>query len=265
MIEKDHIYLEDCLEGMKRMEARSVDAVIADLPYGVLNRQNEAARWDNRIPLEPLWKQYKRITKPDSPIILFAQGMFTAELVLSQPKLWKYNMVWHKDRVSGHLNANRMPLRQHEDILVFYKNLPVYHPQMKPSSPEQRNHGRKVLSDCTNRCYGNMKLTPVRVMDEKYPTSVIYAPKEFKKGTFYHPTQKPVSLVEYLIRTYTDEGDLVLDNCIGSGTTAVAAIRCGRHYIGFETDKGYYDIALRRTEEEREKMNNHLETNLQQQ
>ena len=263
MIEKDHIYLEDCLEGMKRMEARSVDAVIADLPYGVLNRQNEAARWDNRIPLEPLWKQYKRITKPDSPIILFAQGMFTAELVLSQPKLWRYNMVWHKDRVSGHLNANRMPLRQHEDILVFYRKLPVYHPQMS-YKPELKNHSRGMTKRMTNHCYGSMRPTPPFISDWKYPTSVIHAPKEFKKGMFYHPTQKPVSLVEYLIRTYTDEGDLVLDNCIGSGTTAVAAIRCGRHYIGFETDKEYYDIAIRRIDEEKLKMDNHTGTNIQQ-
>lgn len=243
------------------MADRSVDAVIADLPYGVLNRQNEAARWDNKIPLAPLWEQYKRITKPDSPIILFGQGLFTAELVLSQPKLWKYNLVWHKDRTSGHLNANRMPLRQHEDILVFYKKLPVYHPQMRPSTPGERNHGRKIEAGCTNRCYGNMKLTPVRIIDEKYPTSVIYAPKEFKKGMFFHPSQKPVSLIEYLIRTYTDEGDVVLDNCIGSGTTAVAAIRTGRYYIGFETDKSYCDIALRRIAEEQEKTGKQPETN----
>ena len=110
-IEQDKIYHMDCLEGMKGIADRSIDAVIADLPYGVLNRQNGAARWDNRIPLKPLWEQYLRVTKPDSPIILFAQGMFSAELVLSQPKLWRYNLVWHKDRVSGHLNANRMPLR----------------------------------------------------------------------------------------------------------------------------------------------------------
>ena len=253
MIQNDNIYNMDCLEGMKQISDHSIDAVIADLPYGVLNRQNQSAQWDQRIPLAPLWEQYKRITKPDSPIILFAQGMFTAELVLSQPKLWRYNLVWHKDRSSGHLNANRMPLRQHEDILVFYRKAPVYHPQMKPSRPEQRNHGRKVLSDCTNRCYGDMKLTPVRIMDEKSPTSVIYTPKEFKKGTFYHPTQKPVALMEYLIRTYTDEGDTVLDNCIGSGTTAVAAIRTGRHYIGFETEKVYCEIAERRIREELER------------
>lgn len=150
----------DCLEGMKLMPDHSIDAIIADLPYGVLNRQNHAARWDQKIPLAPLWEQYLRVTKPDSPIILFAQGMFTAELVLSQPKLWRYNLVWHKDRSSGHLNANRMPLRQHEDILVFYRRLPVYHPQMMPCPPERRNHGRRKTEGFTNRCYGGIKLAP---------------------------------------------------------------------------------------------------------
>ena len=258
-IEQDKIYNMDCLEGMKGIADRSIDAVIADLPYGVLNRQNGAARWDNRIPLKPLWEQYLRITKPDSPIILFAQGMFSAELVLSQPKLWRYNLVWHKDRVSGHLNANRMPLRQHEDILVFYRKLPVYHPQMIPCPPEKRNHGRRKTEGFTNRCYGGMALTPVRIADDKYPTSVISVPKEHRNGTFYHPTQKPVALIEYLIRTYTDEGDTVLDNCIGSGTTAIAALRTGRHYIGFETDNGYCGIAEQRIREEieqRERKNN---------
>ena len=258
MIETNHIYNMDCLEGMKRMADRSVDAVIADLPYGVLNRQNSAAQWDQKIPLAPLWEQYLRITKPDSPIILFAQGMFTAELVLSQPKLWRYNLVWHKDRVSGHLNANRMPLRQHEDILVFYRKLPVYHPQMTPCPPEKRNHGRRKTEGFTNRCYGGMELTPVRIADDKYPTSVVSVPKEHRTGAFYHPTQKPVALIEYLIRTYTDEGDLVLDNCIGSGTTAIAALRTGRQYVGFEIDREYYDITERRIREEieqRERMN----------
>lgn len=251
-MEQDKIYHMDCLEGMKQIADRSVDAVIADLPYGVLNRQNGAARWDQKIPLAPLWEQYLRITKPDSPIILFAQGMFTAELVLSQPKLWRYNLVWHKDRVSGHLNANRMPMRQHEDIVVFYRKLPVYHPQMTPCPPEKRNHDRRKTEGFTNRCYGGMKLAPVRIADDKYPTSVVSVPKEHCTGAFYHPTQKPVALIEYLIRTYTDEGDLVLDNCIGSGTTAIAALRTGRHYIGFEIDKSYCEIAEQRIREEGE-------------
>lgn len=249
MIEIDRIYLEDCLEGMKRMETGSVDAIITDLPYGVLNRRNRASEWDKRIPFAPLWEQYQRVTKPDSPIILFAQGLFTAELILSQPKLWRYNLIWQKDRVSGHLNANRMPLRQHEDIVIFYKKLPVYHPQMV-YKPEKKNHPRGIFKRITNRCYGPMKATPSHISDWKYPTSIIRIPKEFKTGCFYHPTQKPVQLIEYLIKTYTDEGDTVLDNCIGSGTTAVAAIRTGRHFIGFEIDRTFHDIANRRIENE---------------
>ena len=252
MIETDKIYNMDCLEGMSRMPEGSVDAIIADLPYGVLNRGNRSACWDRQIPLGPLWEQYRRIIKPDSPIILFAQGIFSAHLMLSQPGIWRYNLVWQKDRVTGHLNANRMPLRQHEDILVFYMKQPVYHPQMTPCPPERRNHGRRKTEGFTNRCYGTMKLSPVRIADDKYPTSVIFMPKEHKKGAFYHPTQKPVALMEYLIRTYTDEGDVVLDNCIGSGTTAVAAIRTGRHYIGFEIEQVYCEIAERRIQEELE-------------
>ena len=175
--------------------------------------------------------------------------------MLSQPGIWRYNLVWQKDRVTGHLNANRMPLRQHEDILVFYMKQPVYHPQMTPCPPERRNHGRSMTEGSfTNRCYGEMKLVPVRMADNKDPTSVIFIPKEHKTGAFYHPTQKPVALVEYLIRTYTDEGDTVLDNCIGSGTTAIAAIRSGRHYIGFETVKEYCDIAELRIREELERI-----------
>lgn len=196
----------DCIEGMKLMANGSVDAVIADLPYGVLNRSNKAAHWDRQIPLEALWKQYRRITKPGSPVILFAQGIFSAQLMLSQPRMWRYNLVWRKDRVTGHLNANRMPLRQHEDIIVFYDRQPVYHPQMTPCPPERRNHGRRKTDGFTNRCYGEMKLAPVRVAEDKYPTSVISIPKEHKTGAFYHPTQKPVALIEYLIRTYTNEG-----------------------------------------------------------
>lgn len=164
--------------------------------------------------------------------------------------------------MTGHLNAKRMPLRQHEDIIVFYDRQPVYHPQMTPCPPERRNHGRRKLgNDFTNRCYGEMKLVPVRVTDDKYPTSVISIPKEHRTGAFYHPTQKPVALVEYLIRTYTNEGDVVLDNCIGSGTTAVAAIRTGRHYIGFEIEPAYCEIAGQRIQEELKRRNGTKERN----
>lgn len=256
MLKVDIIYNKDCLEGMKELPDKCIDAVIADMPYGVLNRKNGSAGWDRQIPLDALWEQYRRIAKPGCPIILFAQGIFSARLMLSQPRMWRYNLVWRKDRVTGHLNAKRMPLRQHEDIIVFYDRQPVYHPQMTPCLPEQQNHGRrKSGNDFKNRCYGNMKLVPVRVADDKYPTSVISVAKEHKTGAFYHPTQKPVALMEYLIRTYTNEGDVVLDNCIGSGTTAVAAIRTGRHYIGYDIDPAYCDIARQRIREELERGN----------
>lgn len=245
-IRLDTIYKMDCIKGMAKMPDKSVDAIIADLPYGVLNRGNKSASWDNQIPLDLIWEQYNRIAKSEAPIILFAQGSFTARLVMSQPKKWRYNLVWVKDRVSGHLNAGRMPLRKHEDIVVFYDRLPVYHPQMEPCSPERRNHTRRAVTEFTNRCYGDMKAVPVRIADDKYPTSVICIPKEHKTGAFYHPTQKPVALLEYLIRTYTDEGDVVLDNAIGSGTTAVAAVNTGRHFIGFDIEPSYCEIARKR-------------------
>lgn len=251
MMEIDRIYCEDCLEGMKRIPSGSVDAVICDLPYGVLNKGNKHAQWDTPIPLTPLWEQYRRVIKPSSPVILFAQGMFTAELMMSQRGMWRYNLVWMKNTTTGFLNANRMPLRKHEDILVFYQHLPVYHPQMKPCAPGERNHINKQGG--TNRLYGKFTPMPARIIDSKYPTSIIEVAREHKNGECYHPTQKPVALVEYLIRTFTNEGDLVLDNCMGSGTTAVAAIRTNRHFIGFETNKEFYEIACNRLRKESNK------------
>lgn len=246
---KDTIYNMDCLEGMKSLPDNCVDAIIADLPYGVLNKGNKDAGWDRMIPLDLLWEQYNRIAKRGCPIILFSQGMFTARLIMSQPDKWRYNLVWEKDRVSGHLNAKRMPLRKHDDIVVFYDRQPVYNPQMRPCLPSERNHSRRDVEKFTNRCYGNMKAVPVRIADDKYPTSILSFPKEHRKGCFYHPTQKPVALLEYLIRTYSNPGDLILDNALGSGTTAVAAINTGRHFIGYETVPEYCDIARRRIDQ----------------
>lgn len=246
---KDTIYNMDCLEGMKSLPDNCIDAIIADLPYGVLNKGNKAAGWDRMIPLDLLWEQYNRIAKPGCPIILFSQGMFTARLIMSQPDKWRYNLVWEKDRVSGHLNARRMPLRKHEDIVVFYDSQLVYNPQMRPCLPSERNHTRRDVEKFTNRCYGSMKAVPVRIADDKYPTSILKFPKEHRKGCFYHPTQKPVALLEYLIRTYSNPGDLILDNAIGSGTTAVAAINTGRHFIGYEIVPEYCDIAKQRIDQ----------------
>ena len=236
----------DCLEGMKHIPDGSIDAIICDLPYGVLNSESEGGGWDSLIPFEPLWEQYLRVAKPNAAIVLFCQGMFTAQLMMSQPKLWRYNLIWDKSVKSGFLNANRMPLRIHEDIAVFYEQLPTYNPQMLKGEIHRRNCGTGKKDKATNRCYGEYKNTPSTISDEMFPTSIINISKGNSPEVWIHPTQKPVDLLRYLIRTYSNEGDTILDNCMGSGTTAVACIKEKRHFIGFELNKQYYDKAYKR-------------------
>lgn len=253
-MELDKIYNEDCLEGMKNIPDGSIDCIICDLPYGVLNKSNKTSQWDNKIPLEPLWNQYWRIAKRNAAVVLFSQGMFTAELMMSQPKFWRYNLIWDKQTASGFLNANKMPMRGHEDIVVFYRSLPTFNPQMKKCAPDQRTHSKGTLKGKLSfNCYGKSENYPTRVLDEKYPSSIISIPREHNvKSIFnFHPTQKPVDLIRYLVRTYSNEEDLVLDNCMGSGTTAIACIREKRHFSGFETDKGYFDQSCARIEAEK--------------
>lgn len=252
MLEIDKIHNMDCLEGMKQIADNSVDCIICDLPYGVLNKQSEGGGWDSIIPLAPLWEQYLRIAKPNAAIILFCQGMFTAQLMMSQPKLWRYNLIWEKGcRGSGFLNARRMPMRYHEDIAVFYREQPTYNPQMTKGNP---NHSRgKLLKEQTNRCYGKVN-KPVDVFtDEKFPRSVLYFDRDPVNEAF-HPTQKPVSLLRYLVLTYSNRGGLILDNCMGSGTTAIACIKEHRHFIGFELNKEYYDKACQRIKREQQQL-----------
>ncbi len=282
-MEIDKIYHGDCLEVMKDIPDGSVDMILCDLPYGVLHRDNPHAQWDNIIPFEPLWEQYERVTKENAAIILFAQGMFTAQLMMSNSKLWRYNLIWDKQRVTGFLNARRMPMRCHEDICVFYKSMPPYNPQMEKCLPHQRNHSRgKMEGGQTNRCYGMFGKAEDVITDEKYPRSIITTYGRDYEGRTYesvprvestvpdgykmptsiisikkehessvaHPTQKPVDLMRYLIRTYSNENDLVLDNCIGSGTTAVGCIKEHRHFIGIELNDEYYKVACGRIRRE---------------
>ena len=205
MIDLDKIYNEDCLTGMQRIDDGAVDCIITDLPYEVLNDGNPDAQWDKMIPLDLLCEQFKRITKPNAAIVLFGQGMFTARLMMSNPKMWRYNLVWDKARTTGFLNATRMPLRCHEDICVFYDQLPTYHPQMTKCLPHQRNHSRgKQEGEQTNRCYGSFGKAADHITDEKYPRSIISFPNKVQGND--HPTQKPVDLIRYLILTYTDMG-----------------------------------------------------------
>lgn len=245
----------DCLTEMKLIPDASVDMILCDLPYEVLNKGNKHAQWDKIIPFEPLWEQYERIIKDNGAIVLFAQGMFTAKLMMSNERLWRYNLIWDKIKISGFLNANRMPLRSHEDILVFYKSLPTYNPQMEKCEPHKRNHSKgNMKSPQKNRCYGSFVETPTIISDEKFPKSIVSIAKEHKVGHFFHPTQKPVALLEYLIKTYTHEGETVLDNTMGSGSTGVACIRTKRKFIGIELNDEYFGIAQKRISQEQQQL-----------
>lgn len=245
------IYNENCLEGMKSIPDQSINCIICDLPYGVLNKQSEGGGWDSIIPLNSLWEQYLRITKPNAAIILFGQGMFTAKLMMSNEKMWRYNITWDKCRKTGFLNAKKMPLKQTEVISVFYNGLPTYHPQMRKCLPHERNHSRgKQEKEQTNRCYGNFGKAEDVITDEKYPTDIVVFQRDIHNSL--HPTQKSVALIQYLIRTYTNPNDVVLDNCMGSGTTAIACIKEKRNFIGFELNKEYYDKACKRIKKEQQ-------------
>lgn len=246
MLEIDKIYNADCLELMKEIPDKSIDMICADNPYSVLSRSNPKAQWDTLIPLEPLWDQYERVIKDNGAIILFGQGMFTAQLMMSNPKLWRYNLIWDKHRVTGFLNANKMPLRCHEDICVFYKQLPTYNPQMEELNGRERNHPQGYGEHREyNQCYGKIKRITPQIYDKKHPRSIIKIPREHD-GKQIHATQKPVELIRWLIRSYSNEGDIVLDNCSGSGTTAVAAFREKRHFICIEKDPRYWELSVER-------------------
>lgn len=242
MIEKNRIYNKDCIIGMKEIKDKTVDLILTDLPYGVTNNSK-----DIKIPLDKLWKEYERIIKDNGCILLFAQGKFYIDLINSNRKLFHYDLVWDKILTTGFLNANKQPLRQHEQIAVFYKHQPKYNPQFsigKPLHSKGKNYCNKKI---TNNNYGEFKVENDlrKGCIEKYPVSILRFQKSHPAHS-RHPTEKPIELLEYLIKTYSDKQDLVLDNCIGSGSTALACIRTNRNYIGFEIDKDYYNIAIQR-------------------
>lgn len=241
------LYRGDCLEILPTLTDGSVDCIISDLPYSVLNKNNPSASWDKEIDMPKMWSHIWRVLKRNGACILFGQGLFSAKLIMSQPKLYRYSLVWDKVLKSGFLNAKRMPLRQHEDILVFYRALPTYNPQMVKCAPHKRNHSKgNMAKQCKNRCYGSFVETPTIMSDEKFPTSIVSIPKEHNNGSFYHPTLKPVALLEWLIKTYSNVGDVVLDITMGSGSTMVACVNTGRKGIGIELMQDYYDIAVKR-------------------
>ena len=242
------IYQGDCLELMKNIKDKSIDCIICDLPYGVTSKN----KWDTIIPYEPLWKEYKRIIKDNGPIILFGQDKFTAKTMLSNEKMHRYNLIWNKVLTSGFLNAGRMPLREHEDIMIFYKKLPTYNPQFTEGKPlhgmgekfkkvKNNNNNYNDFNSCNNPSANREGDT------KKYPKSILTFPRP-ASSKMLHPTEKPVELLEYLIKTYSNENDVILDNCMGSGSTGVAALNTNRRFIGIELDEKYFNIAKDRLE-----------------
>jgi DNA modification methylase len=229
--------LGDCLEVMPSIEAGSVDMILADLPYGTT-----ACKWDTVIPLVPLWAEYKRVIKRNGAIVLTASQPFTTTLIASNMGMFRYSWVWDKALSTGFLDANRKPLKQHEDVVVFYQEQSTYNPQKRRGDPYTRPRSyanAEVYSGDFER------LGIVNVTGERFPTSILTISNAHQAAKV-HKTQKPVALMEYLIRTYTNEGETVLDNAMGSGTTGVACVNTGRSFIGIEKDEEYFQIAVER-------------------
>lgn len=231
------LILGDCLEVMKYIPDRSVDMILCDPPYGTT-----ACKWDSIIPFEPMWEQINRVIKPNGAIALFGSEPFSSALRMSNIKNYKYDWVWKKEKGLGFLNAKKMPLRDTENISIFYKNQPIYNPQMRVGKPYKTSNSPE-LQKGTNREY---KKVVTNSNGERYPLTTL----EFKRvNKTLHPTQKPVALLEYLIKTYTLENEIVLDFTMGSGSTGVAAMNTGRKFIGIEKDEKYFEIAKQRIEE----------------
>ena len=231
------IYNEDCISGMKRLAAGSVDAIICDPPFGTTDSD-----FDVRLPLDEMWFEFNRVTKQNAAIVLFAQLPFAVDLINANRKMFRYEWIWSKSKACGFLNANKMPLRSHENILVFYRSLPTYNPQWREGKAYSRAHADREAG-VYRAAKG--KLT-VNDGAHYYPRDVL----EFnsiagnsKTEPRYHPTQKPVALMEYLVNTYTNRWEIVLDATMGSGSTGVACMRTGRKFIGFEKETQFFDAA----------------------
>ncbi len=221
----------DCVEVMRDIPDQSIDMILCDLPYGTT--QN---KWDSIIPLDKLWEHYERVIKPTGAIVLTAQGLFTAQLMLSNPGLFKYKVVWEKSKPTNFLNAKKQPLRKHEDVCVFYKKQPLYTPQMSAGEPYNKGFRKNQLTGS----YGDFKTVEVKSSGERYPTDVVYFKTAESEGEVFHPTQKPVELGRYFIKTFTRPDDIVLDNTCGSGSFLVSAVLEGRRFIGIEKNEEVY-------------------------
>lgn len=224
----NNIYENDCIKQMKLLPSKSIDMILCDLPYGTT--QN---KWDSVIPLDKLWKEYKRIIKDNGAIVLTANGIFTSKLILSNEKMFKYKWIWEKSKATNFLNVKKQPLRKHEDICVFYKKQCTYNPQMKLGDAYDKGVRKNQLTGS----YGDFNPVHVQSDGKRYPTDILYFKTAENEGKVYHPTQKPIALGRYLIKTYTNKGDIVLDNTSGSGSFLVAALLEGRNFIGIEKNE----------------------------
>lgn len=256
-MELNKIYNEDCLIGMNRIPDKSMDMILCDLPYGTT-----ACKWDVVIPFKSLWEHYERVIKDNGAIVLTGSQPFTSALIMSNPRLFKYEWIWDKRQCTGFMTASKMPMKRHENVLIFYKKQPTYHPQMIERSEAElkriKHTGKRYnLTKESFIGHGTSIDKGRTAYSWKHPSSIIeFKARENKlSDQGLHPTQKPVSLFSHLIRTYTNPGDIVLDNCIGSGTTAISCIQEGRNYIGFERSPmaphdQYYKVCMNRIEKE---------------
>jgi site-specific DNA-methyltransferase (adenine-specific) len=238
---------------MKSIPDRSVDMILCDLPYGTT-----ACKWDTIIPFEPLWEQYNRIIKDESAVVLFGSEPFSSYLRMSNIKSFKYDLVWQKSKSGSAFTAKYRPVNKHEMISVFSKGgkKTKYNPQMTKGEPYKRTHKISEV-DINNHQIGFNRKEVVSVNEGyRYPITILDFPQKWRRQDQVHPTQKPVELLEWLIKSYTNEGELVLDNCMGSGSTGVACLNTNRKFIGIELDEGYFNIAKKRIDETR---NEHLQ------
>lgn len=247
----------DCLDLMKEIPDNSIDMILCDLPYGTT-----ACKWDIIIPFDKLWEQYNRIIKHSGAIVLTASQPFTSALVMSNIRMFRYEWIWDKVQPTGALMAKKHPMKQHENVLVFYKKQPVYNRQMSDRKPKdiRVNAIRNKLNQKTNEGYDHVGTKIMKYSDDYDPTkinpkSIVSFSKQPTREKSLHPTQKPVALFEYLIKTYTNEWDLVLDNCAGSGTTAIACLNTHRNYICMEKDEEYFNKIIERVKNHRVQYN----------
>lgn len=243
-LEIDKLYRGDALELMNYIPDKSIPLIKVDLPFGTTN-----CKWDSIIDLPRLWKHYERIIKDNGAILLNAQTPFDKVLGASNLNLLRYEWIWEKTQATGHYNAKKMPMKAHENILVFYKNLPTYNPQKTTGHKQVNSYTKYIETQNKTEIYGkaNRDISGGGATD-RYPRSVLVYPSD-KQTSRLHSTQKPLALEEYLIRTYTNEGDLVLDNCMGSGTTIIACLNTKRHFIGIEKYKKQFNVAKKRVEQ----------------